>query len=92
MSDRTSIDDLTESEAQIRAESYAEERANAIERETYTGLVHLRDLDRPHRAKCGAGYDWPSTIALRDDPEQVTCSSCKRVEEFFPEPDAEPPF
>jgi hypothetical protein len=38
--------------------------------------THLRG-NPSTRAACGAGYDWPSSISLTDDPKQVTCQTCR---------------
>lgn len=38
--------------------------------------VHKRDKEVRTKAKCGVGYDWPSSIALTDD-DKVTCPNCK---------------
>jgi hypothetical protein len=37
---------------------------------------HLRAEDGSHRGLCGAGYDWPSAVALTDNPDDVTCGTC----------------
>jgi hypothetical protein len=43
----------------------------------WEGKRHLRRAPGAHDAKCGAGSPWPSSIALTDDPAQVTCPGCK---------------
>jgi hypothetical protein len=38
--------------------------------------THMRDPEKPTKSVCGNGYDWPSSIALRDDTDKVTCKHC----------------
>jgi hypothetical protein len=38
--------------------------------------THKRHPQHRYMSLCGEGYDWPSTIALRDDDEDVTCKRC----------------
>lgn len=40
------------------------------------GVTHRRDYEHPTKAICGAGYDWPSSVPLTDDPIEVTCPRC----------------
>jgi hypothetical protein len=68
--------DVSESVAQILAESQAEERENAVER----GEIPANSW-RPVTE-----WDSPEMPACTHDPDTPG------AEEFFPEPDAEPPF
>lgn len=90
MSDRTSIDDLSESEAQVRAESEAEERANAIERERLAKLraqVVGKPAEVTRRSwRPTTEWDSPESPPCEHDPDEPG------TEDFFPDPDAEPPF
>lgn len=38
--------------------------------------VHLRSARVRTQGACGAGYTWPSSIALTDNTEHVTCRAC----------------
>lgn len=87
--------DVSESVAQILAESQAEEREAAIERD------RRRLCTCPPKvtvvAECavhGTGHSW-RPVTEWDGPEMPACTADPdepRTEEFFPDPDAEPPF
>jgi hypothetical protein len=49
-----------------------------------TSKTHLRAGKRAparYKAVCDQGYDYPSTIALRDSKAEVTCKSCLELAE-----------
>ena len=88
--------ELTESQAQIAAESEAEERAAALYRERLARLCTCPP-NVTMVAECavhGTGHSW-RPVTEWDGPEMPPCThdpDAPGTEEFFPDPDAEPPF
>ena len=39
--------------------------------------VHKRDPENPNKSFCGLGYDWPSSISLSNNPQEVSCGDCR---------------
>jgi len=48
--------------------------------------THKRDRQLgQHKSWCGLGYDWPSSISLTDNDDEVDCDACKRRQEWAKE-------